>query len=82
MTGQLDNYLWSSENITGLCIDGCLDSASDWLGGVWDSCSSTDTIVIESKMVPVDTVAQRYIDGINLACLTDTYEDQLDTQVF
>lgn len=72
MCGSIDQYLWSSDNITDLCTTTCLDSASDWLDGIWDSCTTADTVQIASKMVPVFTVAQRYVDGENLACLTDT----------
>lgn len=71
MTGQIDNYLWSSDNITGLCLDTCIDSVNDWMTGIWNDCAATDSIVVASKIIPVDTVAQRYLDGINLACLTD-----------
>ncbi|KAL8705754.1 MAG: hypothetical protein Q9201_001149 [Fulgogasparrea decipioides] len=70
MTGQLDLYYWDRDNITELCTRDCTQSASDWLQGVNDVCDG-QTITIDSKIVPVESVADRYADGIGLACLTD-----------
>lgn len=70
MTGQVDLYYWEQDNLTNLCTDSCINSASDWLQGVYDTCSG-QTMNIASKMVPTESVAIRYGDGIGLACLTD-----------
>ncbi len=73
MTGQVDLYYWTQDNLTDLCTTSCIQSASDWLEGVYNACGG-QTIVIDSKMVPTESVAIRYSDGIGLACLTDTYD--------
>ena len=73
MTGQVDLYYWAQDNFTGLCTASCIQSASDYLGTVYDLCDG-QTITIDSKMVPIESVAERYSDGIGLACLTDTYD--------
>ncbi|KAL8831398.1 MAG: hypothetical protein Q9170_005312 [Blastenia crenularia] len=70
MSGQVDLYYWEQDNLTDLCTDSCIGSASNWLQGVYDACSG-QTMNIASKMVPTESVAIRYSDGIGLACLTD-----------
>ena len=71
MAGQVDMYYWSPENITSLCTDVCIHSSSDWIATVYAGCNPTDTIAVDKKLVPVESVAERYSDGIGLACLTD-----------
>jgi hypothetical protein len=71
MAGQIDLYYWSNDNITGLCTADCISSSSDWMNVVYNTCSPADLIRVDGKLVPVDTVAVRYADGIGLACLTD-----------
>ena len=73
MAGQVDLYYWEQDNLTDLCSPSCLQSSSDWLNNVYNTCDG-QTITIDSKMVPVESVAIRYSDGIGLACLTDMYE--------
>lgn len=73
MAGQVDLYYWEQENITDLCTPSCLASSSDWLGNIYDTCDG-QTITVDSKLVPAESVAIRYSDGIGLACLTDMYE--------
>lgn len=73
MAGQIDVYFWSGDNITSLCTSDCIQSSSEWLDGVLGSCNPTDSISMDSKLVPIDTVALRYADGVGLACLTDRY---------
>ena len=73
MAGQVDLYYWEQDNITNLCTPSCIASSSDWLGNIYDTCDG-ETITVDSKMVPVESVAIRYSDGIGLACLTDMYE--------
>ena len=71
MTGQVDLYYWVQDNVTDLCTPYCIQSASDWLQGVYDTCGS-QLIMVDSKKVPIESVAIRYADdGIGLACLTD-----------
>lgn len=83
MTGQVDLYYWVQDNLTDLCTGSCIQSASSWLEGLHDACSG-QTITIDGKMVPTESVAIRYSDGIGLACLTDLYgldpESNLDAK--
>ena len=79
MAGQVDLYYWVQDNLTDLCTSSCLQSSSDWLSGIYDTCDG-QTITIDSKMVPVESVALRYSDGIGLTCLTDMYESCADCQ--
>lgn len=72
MAGQVDLYYWLQDNLTDLCTPSCLQSSSDWLDDIYNTCDG-QTITINSKMVPVGSVAIRYSDGIGLACLTDMY---------
>ncbi|KAI1827702.1 hypothetical protein F4861DRAFT_535908 [Xylaria intraflava] len=71
MAGQVDMYYWSPDNISSLCTDACIQSSSDWMGVISTSCSDADTISMDKKLVPADSIAMRYSDGIGLACLTD-----------
>lgn len=73
MAGQVDLYYWAQDNLTNLCTPSCLQSSSDWLDNIYNSCDG-QTITIDSKMVPIESVAVRYADGIGLTCLTDMYE--------
>ena len=73
MAGQVDLYYWVLDNITDLCTPSCIQSSSDWLENIYSICDG-QSITIDSKMVPVESVAIRYADGIGLTCLTDMYE--------
>lgn len=68
MAGQLDNYYWSEENITSLCTSDCVDDSSTWVGQVGDACIG-QTFNVGGRLVPVDSVALRYVEGITMACL-------------
>jgi hypothetical protein len=72
MVGQIDNYLWSEDNVTTLCTPDCISDSSDWVANVEDVCLG-QTYNVASKLVPVDTVAFRYVEGITLACLKSEY---------
>ncbi|KAJ8124182.1 hypothetical protein ONZ43_g37 [Nemania bipapillata] len=54
-----------------LCTDDCLQSSSQWFDAIYADCADTDTIAIDKKLVPADSIAIRYSDGIGLACMTD-----------
>lgn len=73
MAGQVDLYYWVLDNITDLCTPSCIQSSSDWLEDIYSICDG-QSITLDSKMVPVESVAIRYADGIGLTCLTDMYE--------
>ncbi|KFY96630.1 hypothetical protein V500_02364 [Pseudogymnoascus sp. VKM F-4518 (FW-2643)] len=68
MAGQIDNYYWSKDNITTLCTPTCIDNSSTWVSNVGDACIG-QTYNAASKLVPVDSVALRYVEGITMACL-------------
>ncbi|KAI0888396.1 uncharacterized protein GGS22DRAFT_155744 [Annulohypoxylon maeteangense] len=74
MAGQIDKYFWSIDNITTLCTDDCVDDSSTWVENVGDACVG-QTYNVASKLVPVDSVAVRYVEGITMACLkSDTLQ--------
>ncbi|KAH7360209.1 hypothetical protein BKA65DRAFT_576795 [Rhexocercosporidium sp. MPI-PUGE-AT-0058] len=68
MAGQIDNYYWSEDNITALCTSSCIDDSSTWVGNVGDACLG-QTFNAAGKLVPVDSVALRFVEGITMACL-------------
>jgi hypothetical protein len=72
MAGQIDNYFWSVENVTSLCTSDCVDDTSTWVGNVGDACVG-QTFSVGGKLVPVDSVALRYVEGITMACLKSEY---------
>jgi len=71
MAGQIDLYYWDGDKITSLCTSDCLQASSDWMATVYAACNPTDTIPVDGKLVPIETVGERYVDGVGLACLTD-----------
>lgn len=72
MAGQIDNYYWSEDNITALCTSSCIDDSSTWIGNVFNACTG-QTYNAGGKLVDVDSVAVRYVEGITLACLKSEY---------
>ncbi|KAG7001882.1 hypothetical protein G7Y79_00030g064150 [Physcia stellaris] len=67
-TNAVDDHLWSTENVTDLCTPSCATSAQQWNDNVQDKCAD-DTIATYGKLVPAQTIAGRFIEGLNLACL-------------
>jgi hypothetical protein len=72
MVGQIDQYLWSEDNITSLCTDTCTGSSSGWIVSVQTACDG-EQMTVASKLVPVEDVAGRYLDNLGLACLGSEY---------
>lgn len=70
MTSTVDNYMWTTDNLTTLCTLDCLAAADDWNDDVQNRCQD-DTLVAYNKIVPADSVAGRYLDGVQIACLTN-----------
>lgn len=68
MVGQIDQYLWLEDNVTGLCTDDCVGSSSEWMVAVESACDG-EQMAVASKLVPVVDVAGRYLDGMGLACM-------------
>jgi hypothetical protein len=69
MTGQVDQYYWSLDNVTALCVRQCLDDSSNWVVKVESACEG-QTFNVAGKLVPVDSVAGRYNEGVAMACST------------
>ena len=75
MALNVDDYFWSNDNLTDLCIDSdCLDEAGAWGNDVESACDG-QLIVVNGKLVDVSTVADRYNDGLTIACTIDTTTD-------
>jgi len=65
---EVDNYLWSSDNVTTLCTSNCEQSVQAWSSNVTTYCGN-DTIPLYSSLIPADSIAGRYAEGVALACL-------------
>ena len=65
---SVDNYLWSESNVADLCTSDCTQSAQQWNADVQNRCTN-ENMAVFGKMVPVDSVAGRYSEGLNIACL-------------
>ena len=68
MSNTVDSYLWTSDNITDLCTAACIASTANWWSDVQDRCAM-DTIAAYGKMIPAESIAGRFSDGLNIACL-------------
>ena len=68
MSNTVDSYLWTAENLTDLCTTDCIKSTSNWWSHVQDRCAM-DTIVAFGKMIPADSIAGRFNEGMKIACL-------------
>lgn len=70
LTLDPDQYYWTQDNITALCTSSCQQSAVQWNNNVQTACGGYN-ITLDSRSVPIATVAGRYLDGLNVACLDD-----------
>lgn len=68
MASSVDSYWWAADNVTSLCTADCTASAQSWDTEVQDKCKNQN-IVVYGKLVPVDSVSGRYVDGLGIACL-------------
>ena len=69
MVGQVDNFWWEDDNVTALCSGNCSSQTSLWNFNVAYDCFG-QTLSVGGKLVPADTVSGRYMDGMNIACLS------------
>jgi hypothetical protein len=69
MASSVDNYWWLSDNLTNLCTDACFEAVQDWNDDVANRCVF-DSIVAYNKVVDAGSVAGRFYDGFQIACLT------------
>ncbi|KAL9066912.1 MAG: hypothetical protein Q9161_007244 [Pseudevernia consocians] len=68
MSNLVDSYLWTTKNVTDLCTADCVQSTQRWWSDVQDRCA-VDTIAAYGKMIPAESIAGRFSDGLNIACL-------------
>ena len=68
MANTVDSYLWTTENLTDLCTADCIQSSQKWWLDVQDRCA-IDTIAAYGKLIPAESVAGRFSDGLSIACL-------------
>lgn len=73
-TVTVDDHWWEIDNLTGLCTPGCTDSAQVWNTDVTLACLDDD-LVVQGSLVPAATVAGRFWDGLQVACLQSTSSD-------
>ena len=70
MTSTVDNYFWEADNLTTLCTRECFAAADEWNIDVQNKCDG-DFLVAYNKLVPAYSIAGRYFDGVQIACLTN-----------
>jgi hypothetical protein len=68
MIGSLDNYWWEDDNVTDICGGNCSISAQNWSNDIQDVCSG-QYLPAYGKLIPATTISDRYVDGLNLACM-------------
>ena len=68
MSSTVDSYHWTTEDVTNLCTTSCIASAKIWWSDVQDRCE-WDTLTAYGKMIPAESVAGRFFDGLSITCL-------------
>ena len=68
MSSTVDSYEWTTQNLTTLCTPSCIVSAKSWWSDVQDRCE-TDTLTAYGKLIPAESIAGRFFDGLSIACL-------------
>ena len=71
MANTVDSYLWTTENLTDLCTADCIQSSQNWWSDVQDRCAM-DSLAAYGKLIPAESVAGRFSDGLGIACLKST----------
>jgi hypothetical protein len=71
MVVSYDMYWWEQDNITDLCLGNCSTAAALWYNNVMSACDG-QWLNSFGKWIPADSVAGRYVDGINTACLSSS----------
>jgi hypothetical protein len=72
MASDFENFWWEDDNITALCSGNCSQDTSVWNDGITDPCYE-EYLSAYGKLVPVYSVPERYIDGLNTLCLPSSY---------
>jgi hypothetical protein len=65
---DVDDYLWSSQNLTDLCTTTCTGDLKSWLTRVEGACAG-QTIPVAGKEAYATYFPLRYINGYDTACL-------------
>lgn len=73
-TVTVDDHWWETDNLTTLCTSGCTASAQAWNTDVASACTNDD-LVVQGSLVPAATVAGRFWDGLQIACLQSSSSD-------
>lgn len=73
-TVTVDDHWWETDNLTTLCTPGCTASAQAWNTDVTSACANDD-LVVQGSLVPAATVAGRFWDGLQVACLQSSSSD-------
>lgn len=68
MVVNLDMFWWENDNISDLCLGNCSVAATMWALDVQSACDG-EYFSAYGKLIPADSVAARFVDGLNTACL-------------
>ena len=68
MASQFENYWWEVDNVTELCGGNCSLGADEWSKNVNTICDD-QYYSSYGKMIPATSIAGRFLDGIDIACL-------------
>ncbi|KAF2649567.1 carbohydrate-binding module family 50 protein [Lophiostoma macrostomum CBS 122681] len=68
MVVNYDMFWWEQDNVTDLCLGNCSAAASLWYNNVMTACKG-QWLTAYGKWIPADTIAGRYVDGLNTVCL-------------
>ncbi|KAF2036026.1 hypothetical protein EK21DRAFT_83752 [Setomelanomma holmii] len=71
MVVNYDMFWWEQDNVTDLCLGNCSVAAALWYNNVMSACDG-QWLNSYGKWIPADSVAGRYVDGINTACLSSS----------
>ncbi|KAF4923012.1 LysM domain-containing protein [Colletotrichum viniferum] len=67
-TVNVDGLWWTQEDVSTLCTSSCLNSAQNWKDNVDEVCVG-EFMVQGDRMVEVETLAARFVEGLGLSCL-------------
>ncbi|KGO39886.1 hypothetical protein PEX1_067310 [Penicillium expansum] len=80
MAGNADGFFWSDDNATALCTGACQSSAASWWNSCADACAN-DQLNAYGRIYPAQTVPGRFVDGLNIVCVTANTDLTLDVGI-
>ena len=80
MSNTVDSYLWTTENVTDLCTPACVASTATWWSDVQGRCTM-DNIAAYGKMIPAESIAGRFFDGLSIACLQSSSNSNISAPI-